>query len=59
MKYKRGDISAGDHRRRETLLEVEGLGKEFVLGKYDISFVEKFMTSEIEKTDDLVAKEDM
>ena len=33
--------------------------KDFVSGKYDISFVEKFMTSEIEESDDLVAKEDM
>lgn len=33
--------------------------KDFVSGKYDISFVEKFMTSEIEEIDDLVAKEDM
>ncbi|MEE9553250.1 MAG: acetyl-CoA carboxylase biotin carboxylase subunit [candidate division Zixibacteria bacterium] len=33
--------------------------KDFILGKYDISFVEKFMASEKEQTDDLVAKEDM
>ncbi len=33
--------------------------KDFVSGKYDISFVEKFMTSEIEEIDDSVAKEDL
>ena len=31
MKDKRGDISACSHRSRETILEVEGIGKEFVL----------------------------
>ena len=31
MKDKRGCISTGSHRSRETILKVEGIGKKFVL----------------------------